>query len=137
MEAVKYFERIEWADRVINSRLRELERLRVLAENLSPAKLSKDRIQTQPRHDKLEETMAKVIDLEMEIRKKIDCLVDLMRDAKYKIEGIGNPRYETVLREKHINLKTFEEVSECIEMSMTRTKEIYGEAMAEFERKYL
>lgn len=101
---------------------------------------AKDKIQTSAK-DPLSETMAKLLDLEEEARSDIDKYNELYNEAINRINSLSKYEYMEILRLRYLETdkdkRKFEHIACEINYSYVRTCHLHGEALQEFERKFL
>ena len=95
LTAREYLEQVLKLDRLINSKLTELSRLRHNMESLSSPVLSPDKVRSGGVNTSMS-TVDKIIDLERTIDGEIDKLIDLKADIRRKINCVCNPDFITV-----------------------------------------
>ena len=92
MTAKQYLMRVASADQMINSKLEQIETLRNMASMGS--KLMTDMPGSPNRNiHRMENTIVKIVELEKEINRDIDKLVDLKTEVYAVINAIKNAEY--------------------------------------------
>ena len=112
----------------INADVQALVKLRALVYGTA-ARYDNVRVQTSPGNTQ-ENNIIKLIDLENKINAKIDRLIDYQSKMHDLINSIDNTRYRTLLTERYINCKTWEEIA--AEFKFKDVRHIYrlhGEAL--------
>ena len=89
MTAKEYLSQARYLDGRINSKIQQVSVLNALATKCTST-LSDMPKSATPNHSSLEETICKIIDLENEINRDIDRLVDLKREITSVINGVSN-----------------------------------------------
>lgn len=90
MNAKEYLSQAVWLDRMIDSKLEQLEMLKSLAMKVTSS-FTKEKISGgNIEKSKMESTMVKVIDLEHEINADIDRLVNLKKDIQDTINKMDD-----------------------------------------------
>ena len=102
MTTKEYLSQAYRIDQRINSKLDQVLSLRELATKVTST-LRDDVCQTNRNVQSMEDTIAKIIDLEAEINADIDQLVDTKRDIVSVIKRIQNPEYRELLELRYIN----------------------------------
>lgn len=95
-----------------------------------------DRVQTSPR-DAMSESVARLVDLKNEAEADILKLEELRDDCIRKINGLSKREYIAILHARYVDGMNFEKISCDIGYSYYRTCRMHGEALEEFEKKYL
>ena len=112
----------------INADVQALVKLRALIYGTA-ARYDNVRVQTSPGNTQ-ENNIIKLIELENKINAKIDRLIDYQSKMHDLINFIDNTRYRTLLTERYINCKTWEEIA--AEFKFKDVRHIYrlhGEAL--------
>ena len=134
MTAREYLEQVLKLDRLINSKLTELSRLRHNMESLSSPTLSSDKVRSGGLNNSMS-TIDKIMDLERTIDSEIDKLVDLKAEIRSKIDRVYNPDFITVLTDKYINGYTLDQIAERMNRSYETIRNWHGEALQIFRRE--
>ena len=112
----------------INADVQALVKLRALVYGTA-ARYDNVRVQTSPGNTQ-ENNIIKLIELENKINAKIDRLIDYQSKMHDLINSVDNTRYRTLLTERYINCKTWEEIA--AEFKFKDVRHIYrlhGEAL--------
>jgi DNA-directed RNA polymerase specialized sigma24 family protein len=116
-------------NRLIDAKLEQVRTLRELAakatSTLSPTPPS----ETRNVH-RMEDIIAKMLDLENEINFDIDKLVDLKRDIANAIRSLNSPDYRVLLELRYLCFKTWDEIAADFHCSVRHVHRIHGEALA-------
>ena len=111
MTAKDFLEQVRYVDRAIDSKLEQVERLR--NESTKATSLVSDMPRSSsPNLQRLEDTIIKIIDLEHEINRDIDWLVDLKKAARVSINAMTNPDERLILELRYLCYKTWPEIAE-------------------------
>ena len=110
MTAKEYLDQAYRIDARINSKLEQVHALRELAVKASAGYSDMPGCPNR-RIDKLEATMAKIIDYEYEINDDIDKLVALRREIGKVINMVPNLDYQTLLEQRYISFKSWEQIA--------------------------
>ena len=110
MTAKEYLSQAYRLDQRINSKLEQLTSLNALATKCTSV------ISDMPRNPNRNEStvanaIAKIIDLQTEINKDIDRLVDLKRDMVNCIKAVDNTEHQTLLELRYLCFKTWEQIA--------------------------
>jgi len=135
MTAKQYLRQLRRLDLTIKAKLVQLDELRSLALKITPSpdpagggrKISKDRIC---------HVVAKIVDLEREIDRKIDRLVSLKKEAMERIDGLDDDNLRLVLVHRYINGRTWCEVAYELGCTPQWAHKLHARALTEFEQKY-
>ena len=114
-------------DNRIESKLRQLEELRDTITSIQGIDYSKDKVQTSP-SNALENSVIRLIEMEEEISKDIDRLVDKKQDAREKINKVKG-EYGTILEMRYLENKEFEEIAYRLGYSIRQIHRLHGESL--------
>ncbi|WP_394870330.1 DUF1492 domain-containing protein [Clostridium butyricum] len=117
-------------DQRINSKLEQIVSLRDLATKATST-LSDMPGSATRNVNSMEGVIVKMIDLEEEINKDIDTLVDLKREFVFIIKKISNPEYQTLLELRYLCFKTWEQVAVEMGYSLQHIFRIHDKALKE------
>ena len=131
MNAKEFLGQVRYVDRAIDSKLEQAERLRT--ESTKATSLVSD----MPRgnslnHQRLENTIIKIIDLEHEINRDIDRLIDLKKAARESINTMSNPDERLILELRYLCYKTWPEIAEAMGLSESHVHRLHGFALISF-----
>lgn len=114
MNAKEYLKQAFYLDKRINSKLEQVESLNALATKATStlSDMPKDPNRGTSR---LGDTIAKIIDLQEEINKDIDKLVDLKAEMVGTLKKIDNKELQLILEKRYLCFETWEKIA--VEMS--------------------
>lgn len=134
MNAKEYLSQAVWLDRMIDSKLEQLEMLKSLAMKVTSS-FTKEKISGgNIEKSKMESTMVKVIDLEHEINVDIDRLVDLKKDIQDTINRMNDINQQLLLELRYLSGKGWDEIAASMGYDPRTVYRIHGKALKEFER---
>lgn len=116
MEAKEFFQQIRNIDKQIGTKLEQLCQLETLATKVNSTMSEVPTFGTGNGR-KMEDTIAKIIDLQSEVDIDVDTLVDLKRKAMMIICQIRNDKARLVMEERYLSGKTFEQISVDLDCS--------------------
>ena len=131
--AKEYFAQIRKTDRLIK---RLTDTVFTLHSSLTSQsyELNPDKVQTSGPKNTLEETVAKIVDLEADINRRIDELVDMKQEAFTMINRIPDLDQQNILIGRYIQLKKWEDISEELNYSMQWVFELHGKGLLAFAK---
>ncbi len=91
------------------------------------------RLNISYRNSRLEDTVVKIIDLQEEINRDIDRLVDLKRDIVRAIKKVKKPEYQILLELRYLCFKTWEEIAVKMNCSIDNVFKMRNKALKIFE----
>lgn len=140
MTAKEYLQDLRKLKRKTDNRIRQCKNIRENLEFLQGIDYSKDKVQTSAK-DQLAETMSKLLDLEKETLELINEYQRMYDEGVERINGLSRKEYVDILTlhylEDDYEKRKFEHIACVIHYSYVRTCHMHGEALQEFERKYL
>lgn len=130
MTAKEYLGKAYRIDQRINSKLEQVASLRELATKATST-LSDAPKSASPNIQPMEGIIAKIIDLESEINRDIDALVDMKREIVGIIKGIQNPEYQTLLELRYLCFHPWEQIAVEMEYDLRYIYKMHGRALEE------
>ena len=130
MTAKEYLSQARYLDLRINSKIQQVAALNDLATKATSTLTGMPR---NPNHatSTMEETIAKIIDLQAEINRDIDTLVDLKRNLSATIKAVGNTEYQTVLEKRYLCFQSWEQIAVEMGYDLRWLYRIHGKALDE------
>lgn len=114
-------------DQRINSKLEQVESLKALSLKATTT-LSDMPKGSRDVHSK-EKIISKMIDLKNEINSDIDELVDLKREIVTVIKNVENPEYQTLLEQRYLCFKTWEQIAVAMGYSVRNIYNLHDAAL--------
>ena len=128
MSAKEYLSQAMYIDQRINSKLEQVMTLRDTATKAT-ATLSDMPRSDSPNLQSMENTIVKIVDLENEINRDIDRLVDLKAEVRQLIAALENPEQQLILELRYLCFKQWSAIMEEMGISETSVYRIHGEAL--------
>ena len=128
MSAKEYLSQAMYIDQRINSKLEQVMTLRETATKAT-ATLSDMPRSDSPNLQSMENTIVKIVDLEREINRDIDRLVDLKAEVRTLIAALDNPEQQLILELRYLCFKQWSAIMEEMGISETSVYRIHGEAL--------
>lgn len=132
--AKDYFAQIRKTDRLIQRLLSTVSTLRSSLTSQS-YELNPDKVQTSGPKNTLEETVAKIVDLEADINRRIDELVDQKADAMHRIEKVPDPDQQNILIARYVDGVKWERIAVDLNFSIAQIYRIHGAALLDFAKE--
>jgi len=126
-----YLSKIKHIDSDIRSRQSELDQLRQTIA-LKTSTIKAEVIQ-ETRQGAFDERYMKLIEQAEEINVKIDELVDEKIKVSNSIDLLDDRVSRIILREKYINLKSFEEIAKVLGYEPRHITRLHGTALVQFK----
>ena len=128
MSAKEYLSQAMYIDQRINSKLEQVMKLRETATRAT-ATLSDMPHSATPNIHSMEDVIVKIVDLENEINRDIDRLVDLKAEARRMIAQLEKPEQQLVLELRYLCYKEWGEIMQELNRSEPTIYRIHGEAL--------
>ncbi len=132
MTAKEYLSQARYLDGRINSKIQQVSVLNALATKCTST-LSDMPKSATPNHSSLEETICKIIDLENEINRDIDRLVDLKREITSVINGVSNTEYQMILEKRYLCLESWEQIAAAMGYEYRYVHKLHNRALREID----
>jgi hypothetical protein len=110
MRTKEFLSQAFYLDRKIESNMYEVQRLNSLACNATACFDGMPKA-TNSGHSKIEEAVVKICELEEIIGQQMIELVELKKKIRQAIESVGDVECETLLSERYLSYKTWEEIA--------------------------
>ncbi|MPM82380.1 hypothetical protein SDC9_129441 [bioreactor metagenome] len=133
MSTKEYLSQAYRIDQRINSKLAQVMSLRDLLGKATGTLSGAPKAATPNPHS-MEETIAKMVDLENEINEDIDALVDLKAEIMRRIKRVENTEYQTILELRYLCFKRWEEIAVEMGYSLRRLYELHDCALDEISK---
>jgi len=128
MDVKQYLSQAHYLDMSIDSKLELLSKLNSLATKAT-ATLSDMPHSPNRGSSSLEDTICKIIDLQDEINRDVDALVDLKRDIINLINNLVNDEYKVILEKRYLSFMTWEEIMVTMNYGRSQTFKIHDDAI--------
>ena len=133
MTAKEYMEQARYLDMQINSKIEQVRTLNELATKVTT--VYSDMPHSPNRNTRrMEETIAKIIDLESEIDRDIDALVDLKREIMRVVNSVESAEYRTILEMRYLQFKKWEQISLLMSTDLRWVYRMHGKALKEVQQ---
>ncbi len=130
MTAKEYLSKAYRLDQRINSKLEQVASLNELAMKASST-LSDMPKNPSSSTSKMEDVICRIIDLQHEINKDIDKLIDLKVSIVNIVKAVPNSEYQMVLELRYLCFKTWEEIAVEMGYSVRNIYNLHGAALKE------
>ena len=128
MTAKEYLSQAYRLDKRIDSKIEQLKSLNLLATKCTSTLSDMPKSQSIS-NSRLEDTVVKIVNLQEEINRDIDSLVDLKRDIVRTIKSVQNPEYQIILELRYLCFKTWEEIAVQMNCSIDNVFKIRKNAL--------
>lgn len=128
MTSKEYLSQAYHLDKRIDSKIEQLKALNLLATKCTSTLSDMPKSQSIS-NSRLEDTVVKIVDLQEEINRDIDRLVDLKRDIVRAIKKVKKPEYQIILELRYLCFKTWEEIAVQMNCSIDNVFKIRKNAL--------
>lgn len=133
MTAKEYMEQARYLDMQINSKIEQVRTLNELATKVTT--VYSDMPHSPNRNTgRMGETIAKIIDLESEIDRDIDALVDLKREIMRVVNSVESAEYRTILEMRYLQFKKWEQIALLMSTDLRWVYRMHGRALKEVQQ---
>ena len=130
MTAKEYLGQAYRLDQRINSKLEQVMSLRDLATKATSTLSDVAPSGTRTVH-RMEDIIVKIVDLENEINRDIDNLVDLKREMVSVIKAVTDPELQTLLELRYLCFKSWEQIAVEMEYSIQHIFRLHDKSIKE------
>ena len=110
MTAKEYLNQAHRLDQRINSKIEQVASLNELATKCTSSLTGMPKAPNQATST-MAEAVTKIVDLQTEINRDIDTLVDLKREIVSVIKQVENLEYQTLLEKRYLCFRTWEQIA--------------------------
>ena len=128
----KELKQILYLDELIDSKIRILESLRLRRFNIGATQFKDDKVQKTNWRNYQEDLIIKISDLEKDITKDVDRLVDIKAKAKKEIDKLDNP-YRLVMSMRYLECLKWRDIAHHLGYSVQAVYKIHGQALKRVE----
>ena len=130
MTAKEYLGQAYRLDQRINSKLEHVMSLRTLATKATSTLSDTPPSGTRNVH-RMEDIIVKIIEMENEINRDIDNLVDLKREMVSVIKAVTDPELQTLLELRYLCFKSWEQIAVEMEYSIQHIFRLHDKSIKE------
>ena len=124
----EYFNQAYQLDARINSKIEQVSRLHELANKATSTLSDMPGSATRNTH-RMEDTIIKIIDLENEINKEIDRLVDLKTEMTRIIGSVQNIEYQRLLELRYLCFRSWKQIADEMGYSKQHIFRLHNDAL--------
>ena len=130
MTAKEYLSQARFLDDRINSKIQQISSLNELATKCT-ATISDMPHSPNSGGSTMADAVCKIVDLQEEINKDIDRLVDLKREIMGVIKAAPNVEYQTILEKRYLCFISWEQIAVDMNYSMQHIHRMHSSALKE------
>lgn len=127
MKAKDYLKQIRKLDKLIENKLLEKEQWRAIATNAT-AQMNGERVQSSKNPGKMEDAIHRYLEIDSEINRYIDNLVDTKKEIINLIEKLSVAEYD-LLHKVYVQYHTLDEVADLYDRSHSWATTVHGRAL--------
>ena len=134
MNAKEYLNQAYKLNNRINSKLEQLEVLKSLSMKVTSCFSDVKVIHASNEKSQMEKNLVKIIDLSVEINDEINELIRLKSEIAETIREVDDVNCELLLVKRYISGKSWEEIAEEMQYSISGIFRIHGEALKKISK---
>ena len=131
MNAKEYLMQAKFLDMRINSKIQQVEALNDLATSASSVLTGMPRNPNKAT-SKMADAVCKIVDLQAEINRDIDELVDLKKAISSTIKAVPSPELQTLLEKRYLCFQSWEIIAVDMGYSIQHIYRLHDWALREF-----
>ena len=133
VDAKAFLQQVEKLDTIIRNKLIEKEQWRDMALGIT-ANMDGERVQSSGSQQRMADAVNKCIDMEAEIDRLIDKLIDTKKDVISTIEQLDIPREYDCLFKHYIQFKSYQEIADEYGQEYSTVTTLHGRAIANLQK---
>ena len=134
LPAKDYLSQAYRIDQRINSKIEQIQSLRSLSTKATATLSDMPHAKGARNFHRMEDIIAKMLDLESEINADLNRLIDLKHEIITVVKCVENPEHQTLLELRYLCFKTWEEIAVEVDWSIRQVYYMHGEALREVEQ---
>lgn len=135
MTAKEYLSQARYLDMRIQSKIQQVESLNDLATSCTSV-LTGMPHNPNKATSKMADAVCKIVDLQEEINRDIDALVDLKREISTTIKGVPDTELQTILEKRYLCFQTWEKIAVEMGYSMHHLYKLHNQALLICEENF-
>lgn len=132
MKAKDFLQQLKKLDYMIQNKIYEKEQWKTIAMGTT-AQMGSERVQSSGSQQKMADAIGKYVDMEKEIDRIIDALVDTRNDVLSVIERLNVTEYD-VLHKRYVQYMSFDEIAAAYDRSTSWSTTIHGRALKKVQK---
>jgi hypothetical protein len=127
-DAKRFLQQVKLYDSRINSLLEELDNLKAMVTKITTT-LKQDVVSSGGNQDKLGDAVSKIVDLEAEINRAVDCFINRKKAVNDVLDMVYDPDQYAVLYKRYILYKRWEQIACEMGFTYRNVCYIHGRAL--------
>ncbi len=132
MNAKEYLSQARYLDARINAKIKQVESLNALATSATSVLTGMPHSPNKAT-SKMADIVAKIVDLQAEINRDIDELVDLKKEIAALIKAVDLPDQQTILEKRYLCFQSWEQIAVDMGFSMHYLYKVHNSALEKCE----
>ena len=134
MTAKEYLSQARYLDARINTKIKQLEALNTLATSATSVLTGMPHSPNKAT-SKMADIVDKIVDLQAEINRDIDALVDLKGEMRSKLEMVPAEDYKAILEMRYLCFMSWEQIASNLGLSVPYPYKLHDRALKGFESR--
>ena len=134
MTAKEYLSQARYLDARINTKIKQLEALNTLATSATSVLTGMPHSPNKAT-SKMADIVDKIVDLQAEINRDSDALVDLKGEMRSKLEMVPAEDYKAILEMRYLCFMSWEQIASNLGLSVPYTYKLHDRALKGFESR--
>lgn len=134
MTAKEYLSQARYLDARINTKIKQMEALNTLATSATSVLTGMPHSPNKAT-SKMADIVDKIVDLQAEINRDIDALVDLKGEMRSKLEMVPAEDYKAILEMRYLCFMSWEQIASNLGLSVPYTYKLHDRALKGFESR--
>ena len=134
MTAKEYLSQARYLDARINTKIKQLEALNTLATSATSVLTGMPHSPNKAT-SKMADIVDKIVDLQAEINRDIDALVDLKGEMRSKLEMVPAEDYKAIVEMRYLCFMSWEQIASNLGLSVPYTYKLHDRALKGFESR--
>lgn len=137
MNALDYIKSLDTADFRIEKCQRKIERLEIIAQNLSSKPFDNDRVKSSGSKDRIGDLTIRIIEEKNHLAKLMDENEKKREYVISQIDKIEDLRFQKIIYYRHIDKTKYEDIADILDLAPKTVRDYYSKAMKEYERVFV
>lgn len=134
MTTREYLNQFQQCEKIRQNKFEELNYLESLATGLSSFAYDSERVQTSGAHDKMAETVVRIVDLQSEIVDVTNECIEKCIEVRKTIDSVKNSVLYNLLFKKYIEGKSLDTIADEMGYTYQWIKELHMSAISEIKK---
>ena len=136
MSVKDFLERAQHLDDAINAHLAELTHLRNLSLQINSSRLEEHVSHSAAHEAPFAKWVERIVDKEKKINEEIDKLVAVKLEISGYIDGIENPLWQSLLRNRYVLCKSWPDIAVAMDISLRTVQRLHKKILKNLEKNF-